>query len=171
VTTRRLTEAQQRWAEAAVPVIPLVIAAFCRRQAHSNILAVCDLQGAAQAAVCVAALTYDPEKAGISAYFSVAIQRALTKELVARQRQNRRMQSHWDVQPKPTNPHHDRMKARASKALQFLDPYDRELLEDHLIEGVTLERLGREQDLDKRTIKKRIQRAIVRLRDAESHLP
>ena len=45
-----------------------------------------------------------------------------------------------------------------------------------MIEGVTLERLGREQRLDKRTIRKRIirkriKRAIDRLREAEKDLP
>ncbi len=41
---------------------------------------------------------------------------------------------------------------------------------DHLIEGVTLERLGREQNLDRRSIRKRIKRAIDRLREAEKDL-
>jgi len=40
-----------------------------------------------------------------------------------------------------------------------------------LIEGVTLERLGREQNLDRRAIRKRINRAIDRLREAEKDLP
>ena len=63
------------------------------------------------------------------------------------------------------------MKHRAVQALQMLSPYEKQLLEDHLIEGVTLERLGREQDLDRRTIRKRIKRAIDRLREAEKDLP
>ena len=63
------------------------------------------------------------------------------------------------------------MKHRAVKPLQMLSPYETQLLEDHLIEGVTLERLGREQDLDRRTIRKRINRAIQRLREAEQDLP
>ena len=53
----------------------------------------------------------------------------------------------------------------------MLSPYEKRLLEDHLIEGVTLERLGREQNLDRRTIRKRIKRAIDRLREAEKDLP
>ena len=59
----------------------------------------------------------------------------------------------------------------AVKALQMLSPYEKRLLEDHLIDGVTLKRLGREQDLDRRTIRKRIKRAIQRLREAEQDLP
>ena len=42
---------------------------------------------------------------------------------------------------------------------------------DHRIEGVTLERLSREQNLDRRAIRKRIKRAIDRLREAEKDLP
>jgi DNA-directed RNA polymerase specialized sigma24 family protein len=53
----------------------------------------------------------------------------------------------------------------------MLPPYEKQLLEDHLIEGVTLERLSREQQLDRRTIRKRIKRAIDRLREAEKDLP
>jgi len=68
----------------------------------------------------------------------------------------------WEIAKPHLNPHIERMKHRAAKALQMLFPYEKRLLEDHLIEGVTLERLGREQDLDRRTIRKRIKRAIQR---------
>jgi len=62
-------------------------------------------------------------------------------------------------------------RASAAHGYDLLPPYEKRLLEDHLIEGVTLERLGREQRLDKRTIRKRIKRAIDRLREAEKDLP
>lgn len=170
--TRRLTGEQQRYAEAAMPVIELAIAAFKRRNYNRyNTVRRCDLNSAANQAVCLAALTYDPTKAGISAYFSVAIQRALMKEVAARERVDRRMLSVWQVFDKPSNSNCERMKGRAVKALAFLDPYDRRLLEDHLIEGVTLGRLGREQNLHTRTVKKRILKAIEKLRDAESQVP
>lgn len=42
---------------------------------------------------------------------------------------------------------------------------------DHRIEDVTLERLSREQNLDRRTIRKRIKQAIDRPREAEKDLP
>jgi hypothetical protein len=45
------------------------------------------------------------------------------------------------------------------------------VLEHPFIEGVTLERLGRVQRLDKRTNHKRIKRAIDWPRDAEKDLP
>jgi hypothetical protein len=38
-------------------------------------------------------------------------------------------------------------------------------------QGIALERLGREQDLDLRTIRSWIKRAIDRLREAEKNLP
>lgn len=53
----------------------------------------------------------------------------------------------------------------------MLSAYDRTLLEDRLIEAVTLEQLGEEQGLDPRTIAKRVREAIERLRKAESNLP
>jgi DNA-directed RNA polymerase specialized sigma24 family protein len=77
----------------------------------------------------------------------------------------------WEIAKPHLNPQIERMKRRAVRALKMLSPYDRQLLEDHLIEGVTLERLGREQDLDRRTIRKRIKRAIDRLREAEGDFP
>ena len=172
MTVRRLTVEQQRYVEQAMPVIELAIAAFKRRNyGRYETVKRCDLSGAAHQAVCLAALTYDPGKAGISAYFSVAIQRALMKEVAARERVDRRQLSVWKVHDNPSHSNNERMKGRAIKALQFLDPYDRRLLEDHLVEGVTLGRLGREQNLHTRTVKKRIQKAIEKLREAESHLP
>lgn len=172
MTARRLTAEQQRFVEAAMPVIEATIAAFRKRNANRwQTVRRSDLFGAAQQAVCLAALTYNPEKAGVSAYFSVAIQRALMKEVSARERVDRRQISVWTVHDKTTNPNHDRMKERAIKALAFLPPYDRQLLEDHLIEGVTLSRLCREHGIHARTMKKRVLRAIEKLREAESHLP
>jgi DNA-directed RNA polymerase sigma subunit (sigma70/sigma32) len=53
----------------------------------------------------------------------------------------------------------------------MLSAYDRYLLEDRLVEAVTLEQLGEEQNLDPRTIAKRVKEAISKLKQAESHLP
>jgi hypothetical protein len=91
--------------------------------------------------------------------------RALSKELQARRNHERRMRLDWEICRPHLNPHIERMKHRAVKALQMLSPYEKQLLEDHLIEGVTLERLGR------RAICKRIKRAIDRLREAKKDLP
>jgi DNA-directed RNA polymerase specialized sigma24 family protein len=150
----------------------VVIASYLKRNPDLiDVANRCDMDGTAEQAVCLAALTYNPEKAGVSAYFSVAIHRAIAKEVLARRNHERRMRSAWDLCKPHLNPHIERMKHRAVKALQMLSPYEKQLLEDHLIEGVSLERLGREQDLDRRTIRKRIKRAIDRLREAEKDLP
>jgi RNA polymerase sigma factor (sigma-70 family) len=172
VTPRRLTDTQQGYAEKAMPLVRMVIASYLKRNPDLVDVAYrCDMDGTAEQAVCLAALTYNPDKAGVSAYFSVAIHRAISKEVLARQTHERRMRSAWNLCKPHLNPHIERMKHRAVKALQMLSPYEKQLLEDHLIEGVTLERLGREQDLDRRTIRKRIKRAIDRLREAEKDLP
>ena len=150
----------------------VVIASYLKRNPDLiDVANRCDLEGTAEQAVCLAALTYNPEKAGVSAYFSVAIHRAISKEIQARRNHERRMRTAWEIAKPQLNPHIERMKHRAVKALQMLSPYEKQLLEDHLIEGVSLERLGREQDLDRRTIRKRIKRAIDRLREAEKDLP
>ena len=172
MTHRRLTDNQQGYAEKAMPLVRMVIASYLKRNPDLvDVAHRCDMDGTAEQAVCLAALTYNPEKAGVSAYFSVAIHRAIAKEVLARQTHERRMRSAWNLCKPHLNPHIERMKHRAVKALQMLSPYEKQLLEDHLIEGVTLERLGREQDLGRRTIRKRIKRAIDRLREAEKDLP
>ena len=172
MNVRRLSTTQQAYAEKAMLLPRVVIASYLKRNPDLiDVANRCDLEGAAEQAVCLAALTYNPEKAGVSAYFSVAIHRAISKEIQARRNHERRMRTAWEIAKPQLNPHIERMKHRAVKALQMLSPYEKQLLEDHLIEGVSLERLGREQDLDRRTIRKRINRAIARLRDAEKDLP
>jgi RNA polymerase sigma factor (sigma-70 family) len=172
VTPRRLSATQQGYAEKAMPLVRIVIGTFLKRNPDlMDVAQRCDLDGTAEQAVCQAALTYNPERAGVSAYFSVAIHRAISKEIQARRNHERRMRVAWDICKPHLNPHIERMKHRAVQALQMLSPYEKQLLEDHLIEGVTLERLGREQNLDRRTIRKRIKRAIERLREAEKDLP
>lgn len=172
MTQRRLTAEQQGYVATAAGLIEVVIAAFLKRNGDLvEIAQRCDLHGAAQHAACLAALTYDPAKAGISAYFSVAMHRAILKEITARQRHERRMRVAWQARATQQNHHADRMKGRAIRALTMLCPYDRQLLEDYLIEGVTLDRLGLEQGCHKHTIRKRIKEAVEKLRDAERDLP
>ena len=172
MNVRRLSTTQQAYAEKAMLLPRVVIASYLKRNPDLiDVANRCDLEGTAEQAVCLAALTYNPEKAGVSAYFSVAIHRAISKEIQARRNHERRMRTAWEIAKPQLNPHIERMKHRAVKALQMLSPYEKQLLEDHLIEGVSLERLGREQDLDRRTIRKRIKRAIDRLREAEKDLP
>ena len=60
---------------------------------------------------------------------------------------------------------------KALRALRMLSAYDRTLLEDRLIEQVTLEQLSSEQHCDPRTVGKRVKRAIARLQKAVNDLP
>ena len=53
----------------------------------------------------------------------------------------------WEIAKPQLNPHIERMKHWAVKALQILSPYEK-LLEDHLIACVSDDWLGREQDLE-----------------------
>jgi hypothetical protein len=92
VTQRRLTAAQQSYAEKAMPLVPMVIGSYLKRNPDlMDVARRCDLDGTAEQAVCQAALTYNPERAGVSAYFSVAIHRAISKEIQARRNHERRM--------------------------------------------------------------------------------
>lgn len=167
--TRRLTPEQQRYVEEAVGIIPVVIASFLRSNPDDKAIATrVDLVGTAQTAVCLAALTYDPEKAGVSAYFSVAIRRLLVKEIAARRRHEARMKAGWEinVDPPSRNP-----TGRMTKALSMLPTEEKQLIEDYYIAGVTLNRLSREQNSHIKTVRKKIRRALEHLRNAEKELP
>jgi hypothetical protein len=71
-----------------MPLVRIVIGTYLKRNPDlMDVANRCDLSGIAEQAVCQAALTYNPDKAGISAYFTVAIHRALSKEIQARRNQ------------------------------------------------------------------------------------
>ena len=57
------------------------------------------------------------------------------------------------------------------RALRMLTAYDRTLLEDRLVEQLTLEQLSSEQGCDPRTIGKRVKKAIVKLKQVLGDLP
>lgn len=169
MTRRRLTAEQQGYVEDAVKIIPVVIAAFLRSNPNDKeISGRVDLVGTAQTAVCLAALTYDPAKAGISAYFSVAIRRLLTKEIASRRRHEGRMRVGWGITVEPASPP---AMGRMTKALSMLPLDEKQLIEDYYVSGVTLERLSREQNSHIKTVRKRIRRALEKLRIAEKELP
>lgn len=169
MTTRRLTAQQQVYVEDAVKLIPVVIAAFLRSNPNDKEIASrVDLLGTAQTAVCLAALTYDPNKAGISAYFSVAIRRLIVKEIAARRRHEGRMRAGWSIAVEPTSPP---AAGRMTKALSMLPADEKQLIEDYYIAGVTLDRLSREQRSHIKTVRKRIRAALEKLRIAEKELP
>lgn len=130
-----------------------------------------DMDSVAQHAICMAALTYKPEKSQVTTYFSSAIRHALYREVLTQQKiDGRYVPTEKILDPEP-NTHRTRQEMKALKALRLLSAKDRVLLEDRLIEQVTLEQLGYVQDCDPRTIQRRVQAALKSLRAAVADLP
>lgn len=169
---RQLNARQQRVAEQAMRFVQPSIAVFIRRNPDLRAAARrIDLESVALQAVCIAALTYKKERSQPTTYFGSAIRHALYREVLKQQRlDGRYIPTERILDPQPAL-HRTRQEMRALKALRMLSINDRTLLEDRLIEQVTLEQLGLEQRCDPRTISKRVQRAIASLRQAESDLP
>lgn len=169
---RQLTAKQQRIAADAVRFVQPSIAVFMRRNPDLRTAARrVDLESVALQAVCIAALTYRPKLSQPTTYFGSAIRHALYREVLKQQRQDGRyVPTERILDPQPAM-HRTRQEMRALRALRLLSVGDRTLLEDRLIEQVTLEQLGLEQRCDPRTISKRVHRAISALRQAESDLP
>lgn len=169
---RRLNAKQQRIASDAMRFVQPSIASFVKKNVDLRVsIRRVDLESVAFHAVCMAAFTYDPQKSQPTTYFGSAIRHALYREVLNQQKQDGRyvpVEKILDPQP---NRHRTRQEMRALKALRMMSAYDRDLLEDRLIEQVTLEQLSHEHACDPRTIAKRVQRAIDKLRNAESNLP
>jgi RNA polymerase sigma factor (sigma-70 family) len=169
---RRLNAKQQAYATAALRFVQPSIATFVRRNPdlRPSIKRI-DLESVAMHAVCMAAFTYKPEKSQPTTYFGSAIRHALYREVLKQQQlDGRYVPTEKILEPMP-NRHRTRQEMRALKALRILSAYDRTLLEDRLVECVTLEQLGEEQCCDPRTIAKRVKEAIEKLRLAEGDLP
>ena len=169
---RRLTPTQQGYVELALLVVQPSIATFVKRNPDlRGIIGRCDLESTAFHAVCLAALTYKPAKSAVTTYFGSAIRHALYREVLTQQKLDGRYVATEKILDPQPNVHRTRQEQRALRALRALSIGDRTLLEDRLIEQVTLEQLGLEQRCDPRTIQKRVQAAISALRRAESDLP
>ena len=170
--TRSLTPEQQALAESCLRYVQPCIAMFVKR--NPDLRPSCrrvDLESIAYQAVCMASMTYNPERSKPCTYFGSAIRHALYREVLSQAKQDGRyicVQEILDPQP---NIQRTRQEQRAIKALRLLSAYDRLLLEDRMIESITLEQLGDEQGIDPRTIQKRVQAAIEKLRNIESNLP
>lgn len=169
---RRLNKTQQGYAEQALRVVGPAIRTFVKRNPDLRPwIRRVDLECVAHHAVCMAALTYTPAKSKVTTYFSSAIRHALFREVLTQQRlDGRYIPTEVILDPQP-NAHRTRQEMRAMRALRMLSAKDRVLLEDRLIEQVTLEQLGHEQECDPRTIQRRVQAAIKMLRSVESDLP
>lgn len=170
--TRRLNKTQQKYAEQALLIVQPAIKAFVKKNPDLRAwMQRVDMDSVALHAVCTAALTYKPEKSAVTTYFSSAIRHALYREVLTQQKNDSRyIPTERILDPQP-NAHRTRQEMRALRALRMLAADQRVLLEDRLIEQVTLEQLGAEQSCDPRTIQRRVQAAIRMLRAAESDLP
>lgn len=170
--SRQLTAAQQALAEDSLRFVQPSIAMFVRRNPDLRAaIRRVDMEQAAQLAVCMAAFTFDPAKSKPTTYFSSAIRHALYRAVLTQQKLDGRYIPTDTILDPPTNASRTRAECRALKAIRSLSAYDRRLLEDRLIEQVTLEQLSSEQRCDPRTIGKRVNRALEKLRRAESDLP
>ena len=172
MTRRRLTAKQQRTATEALRFVQPSIAVFVKRNPdlRASIRRV-DLESVAYQAVCMAAFTYQPARSLPTTYFGSAIRHALYRAVLDQQKQDGRyVPVERILEPQP-NRSRTRQEMRALRALRLMSAHDRDLLEDRLIESVTLEQLSLEHGCDPRTIAKRVSRAIERLRQAESDLP
>ena len=77
-----LTRKQQALAEEAMELLPVCLKDFRNRYPFLRAIAqVADLESAALLAITKASRTYDPERAGISAYFSKTIRNACLREI------------------------------------------------------------------------------------------
>ena len=170
--SRRLTPAQQQTASDSLRFVRPSIAAFVRRNPdlRTSIRRV-DMESVANHAVVMASMTYDPSKSLPTTYFGSAIRHALYREVLSQARQDGRYVTVERILDPVPPACRTRLEARALKAIAMLSAYDRTLLEDRLIEAITLEQLGIEQGLDPRTIAKRVKDAIGKLQLAESNLP
>lgn len=159
-------------AESALRYVQPTIAVFVRRNPDLRpTIKRVDMEQVAQLAVCMAAFTYNPARSQPTTYFSSAIRHALYRAVLTQQKlDGRYVPTERILEPMP-NQHRTRQEMRAMKALRRLSAQDRTLLEDRLIEQVTLEQLASEQGCDPRTIGKRVKKAIERLRCAEDDLP
>jgi RNA polymerase sigma factor (sigma-70 family) len=169
---RRLTDSQRCVAEHAMRFIQPSIAVFVRRNPDLRpTIKRVDMEAVAQVAVCMAAFTYSPKRSQPTTYFGSAIRHALYRAVLQQQKiDGRYIPTERILDPQP-NRHRTRQEMRAMKALRSLSAYDRTLLEDRLVEQVTLEQLSIEQRCDPRTISKRVRKAIEKLRMVEGDLP
>jgi RNA polymerase sigma factor (sigma-70 family) len=130
-----------------------------------------DLVSVGNMACVMAAFTFKAAKSKPTTYFSSAIRHALYREVLKQQKiDGRYVPTERILDPQPAG-HRTRQEMRALRALRMLTIEDRALLEDRLIEQVTLEQLGYEQGCDPRTISKRVRRAIEKLTRALSESP
>lgn len=161
-----LTPEQQRLAEEALELVPVVLSTFKRRYAcFQAMFDRVDLESAAYLAVTRAARTYDPKKAGVSAYFSRAIVFTCLREI-----ENELKHGAWSPyritleaaehrQPQESKPLADPMLA----AIQNLSEADRRIIEERVFDNKSIRAFAREWGISTRQAKRQIMCRLDRL--------
>ena len=163
-----LTREQQQLAEQALELVPVVLVRFKQRYScFASLWNQVDLEGAAHMAITMAARTFDPQKAGVSAYFSRAIINsclsAIDKEVKAN------LHSPWRIslaaaehrQTQENNPLADPMLT----AIQNLSEEDRRVIEERVFDGKSIRAFAREWGISTRQARKQIMCRLDRLAD------
>ena len=168
---RRLTKKQQRLAESALEVVPRAIQGFCR--AYPGIrrkLDRIDSVEVAHLAVVRAAKTYDSEKSKVTTYFTMAIFNALLKELAREQRQALDSWSRVPLEMADGLAKADGISKEMRNALASIPEESRSVLHDRYFSGRTLGDMAEEYGIDRRTVRRRIESAVVQLSAAWDEL-
>lgn len=164
---RRLTKKQQRLAESALEVVPRAIQGFCR--AYPGIrrkLDRIDSVEVAHLAVVRAAKTYDSEKSKVTTYFTMAIFNALLKELAREQRQALDLWSRVPLEMADDLARSDGVSKEMRNALASIPAESRAVLHERYFHGRTLGDIAEEYGIDRRTVRRRIEAAVIQLSDA-----
>lgn len=164
---RRLTKRQRRLAEDALEVVPKAIQGFCR--AYPGIrhkLDRIDSVEVANLAVVRAAKTYDKSKSKVTTYFTMAIFNALLKELAREQRQSLERMHRIPLELVDAVAKADIMSLEMRSAMSSIPDESRALLFERFFRGRTLADIAAEGGVDRRTVRRRVEAAVIQLSDA-----
>ena len=161
-----LTPDQQRLAEQAMEIVPAVLADFRRRyRCFGELADRVDLESTAYLAICQAARTYKPEKAGMSAYFSMAIRnRCLSeigKEIKSQSHSIYRISLEAAEQRQP--PKNKPLTDPLLRELEDLPDEVREVIEARVFDGMSFRAFASEQGVSTRQARKQIMSHLDRL--------
>jgi hypothetical protein len=164
-----MTPEQQALALRACEMVPTCVRLFWQHfPCLRNVAKSCDLESVAYLACCRAAITYDPSKAGMSAYFSVAIrhgmQQEVEKEVRSRSHSIDRIPLAWlDQRQEPAR----REDTHAFAALAALDADLKEWLEKIALypnHGGSARQYGKSKGVCTKTAGKMIAKEFRKLR-------
>ena len=163
-----LTDDQRRLAEKAMELVPVCLADFRRRYACFRVISEqADLESAALLAITRAARTYDPNRAGISAYFSRAIRNACLREIERELRSN----SHsvyrisYEAAEYREPPKAQPLADPLLTAIQDMSPEDRRVIEERVLHNKSIRAFADDWGCSTRQAKKRIMIRLDRLAD------